>query len=44
MREPSSALTPIVSAPPDRAAATAAVISPMIASRSSLPRNLCAII
>jgi hypothetical protein len=44
VREPSSALTPTVSAPPPRAAVTAAVISPMIASRSSLPRNLFAII
>ena len=44
VRDPSSALTPIVSAPSDGATATAAVISSMIAARSSLPRNLCAII
>jgi hypothetical protein len=44
VREPSSAFTPIVAAPPARAAATAAVISAMIAARSSFPRNLCAII
>ena len=44
MRDPSSAFTPMVCAPAAFAAATAAVISPMIASRSSRPRNLCAII
>ena len=44
VRDPSSALTPTVSAPPARATATDAVISSMIAERSSLPRNLCAII
>src|SRR6516225_2162067 len=44
VRDPSSALTPIVSAPAARATATAAVISSMITARSSLPRNLCAII
>ena len=44
VRDPSSAFTPIVTAPPAFAAATAAVISLMMALRSSLPRNLCAII
>ena len=44
MREPSSAFTPMVSAPPSRAARTAATISEMTDSRSSLPRNLCTII
>jgi hypothetical protein len=52
VRDPSSALTPMLcspGAPPARpsasfATATAAVISLMIAARSSLPRNLCAII
>jgi hypothetical protein len=40
VRDPSSALTPIVSAPPDFAARTAAAISRMIESRSSFPRTL----
>lgn len=40
VRDPSSALTPIVAAPPSLAVRTAAVISRMIAARSSLPRNL----
>ena len=44
MRDPSSALTPMVCAPPFFAAVTAAVISAMIASRSSRPRNWLAII
>ena len=44
VRDPSSALTPIVAAFPARATATAAVISAMIAFRSSLPRNLFTII
>ncbi len=52
VRDPSSAFTPIDHAPcapparrtASRATATAAVISSMIAARSSLPRNLCAII
>ena len=44
VRDPSSAFTPIVSAPAWRATATEAVISSMIAERSSFPRNLCAII
>ena len=44
MRDPSSALTPMVCAPAALAAATAAVASLMIDARSSLPRNLCAII
>jgi hypothetical protein len=44
VRDPSSALTPIVCAPESAAIRTAAVISAMIAARSSLPRNLCAII
>ena len=39
VREPSSALTPMVSAPPSRAAATAAVISAMMACRSGRPPN-----
>ena len=51
VRDPSSALTPMLcslrASGTTRAAfatATAAVISSMIAARSSLPRNLCAII
>jgi hypothetical protein len=44
VREPSSALTPMVCAPAALAAVTAAVISLITEARSSLPRNLCAII
>ena len=52
VRDPSSALTPMDPAPfapparrsASRATATAAVISSMIAARSSWPRNLCSII
>jgi hypothetical protein len=44
VREPSSAFTPMVSAPPALAADTADSISEITAARSSLPRNLWAII
>jgi len=44
VREPSSAFTPMVCAPPFLAAVTSAVFSSFTAARSILPRNLLSII